>query len=156
MHLVSRRWLGAICLAALLPQSAMALEPAPRAEATAFCLGVVWSAGQVFAMRPPLFMTRADADLMIAMPDLRARALALTADRDRLDGTIAPEAQADLRKAGSATLMRLLAEGGFQDPDYRALRDACRALGEALHGTDRAAVESAYGAALAQLARVRQ
>ena len=52
--------------------------------------------------------------------------------------------------------MRLLAEGGFQDPDYRALRDACRALGEALHGTDKAAVEGAYAAALSQLARVRQ
>jgi hypothetical protein len=150
---LSRRWLGAICLAALLPQGAMAQAPAPRAEATAFCLGVVWSAGQVFAMRPPLFMTRVDADLAIVMPDARARALALTVDRDRLAGTLEPEAQAALRQAGSATLLRLLGEGGFEDPGYRALRDACRDLGAALHGTDPAAVEAAFATAQTMVTR---
>jgi len=153
---MSRRWLGAICLAALLPQGAMGQTQPSRAEATAFCLGVVWSAGQVFAMRPPHFMTRLDADLVIAMPDTQARALALAAGRDRREGTLDAAAQDALRQAGGATLLGLLAEGGFADPDYRALRDACRGLGRALHGTDQAALEAAYDAALEIVGRFRE
>lgn len=155
MKLVSPRWLGALCLVALLPRAAVAEDPSPRVATTAFCLGVVWSAGQVFGMRPPLFMTRAEASLMIAMPDGQARALALASDHDRLAGLLLPEAQTDLRKAGSATLLRLLAEGGFEDPGYRALRDACRALGSALHGTEPAATEAAFAAAESEVARYR-
>lgn len=143
-------------LAALLPLAPTPAEAAaaePRAEAAAFCLGVVMSAGQVFAIRPPLFMTRSEAALVIAMPDRRARALALTLDSWRRDGAIDQEAAAAARQAGASTLMRLLAEGGYHDGDYRALRDSCRALGEALGDTDRAGREAAYEQAVEQAGR---
>lgn len=134
------------------PLRALAVEP--QAEAAAFCLGVVTSAGQVFGMRPPLFMTRPEADLVMVAPDRRVRALTLAGDRWRAAGAIGEEAFAAARKAGSATLMRLLAEGGFKDADYRALRDTCRSLGDSLHGTDKAALAAAYEAAVAQMLRL--
>lgn len=143
-------------LAALLPLGPTPAEAAaaePRAETAAFCLGVVMSAGQVFAMRPPQFMTRADADLVIRMPDRRARALALAGDSWRREGAIDAEGAAAARQAGASTLMRLLAEGGYHGADYRALRDSCRALGDALGGTDHARREAAYEQAAEQAGR---
>ncbi len=148
-----RHWIAALCIAALAPAGlasggVLAGEAAPRAHVTAFCLGVVWSAGQVFGMRPPLFMTRQDAALMIAMPDANARVLTLVADSYRAAGVIDGEALAAARQQGGARLQQLLADGGFEDVDYRQLRDSCRALGAALRGTDPAAIDAAYGAAL--------
>lgn len=141
--------------AAQPPVTAAAADPQPRAEVTGYCLGVVMSAAQVFGMRPPLFMTRPEADLTIPMPDKRAQALTLAGYAWRGAGLITDEELAAARKAGSASLMRLLSEGGFSDPDYRALRDSCRTLGDALRQTDQAATDAAYEAAVAQMERTK-
>jgi hypothetical protein len=156
-----RRTLTKVAMALLLLATAQpalmaaAADPWPRAEATGFCLGVVMSAAQVFGMRPPLFMTRPEADLTIPMPDKRAQALTLAGYAWRGAGVITDEELAAARKAGSASLMRLLEAGGFGDPDYRALRDSCRALGDALRRTDQAATDAAYETAIAQMERAK-